>query len=96
MNYLCLDSNPGSGLNGHHVDGPGLDKAATTERSAELAATANVLSEREKQIIDGVIKGHSNKVMERMRNAESTVKVHMKAILRKVRCSNPRSWRSGR
>ncbi len=82
-------ANPGSGLNGHHVDGPGLDKAATTERSAELAATANVLSEREKQIIDGVIKGHSNKVIGRACGiSESTVKVHMKAILRKVRCSN--------
>jgi two-component system, NarL family, nitrate/nitrite response regulator NarL len=82
-------ANPGSGLNDHHVDGLGLDWAATTERSAKLSAAAKILSEREKQIIDGVVEGQSNKTIGRACGmSESTVKVHMKAILRKVRCSN--------
>jgi two-component system nitrate/nitrite response regulator NarL len=74
---------PNSGSSG---DGLGLDWA---ERSADLSATAKVLSEREKQIIDGVVEGQSNKIIARACGiSEATVKVHMKAILRKVRCSN--------
>ena len=47
------------------------------------------LSERERQIIDGLIKGESNKTIARAFGiAEATVKVHMKAILRKIPCSN--------
>jgi two-component system, NarL family, nitrate/nitrite response regulator NarL len=77
---------PNSGSSG---DGLGLDRAATAERRAKLSATAKVLSEREKQIIDGVVEGQSNKIIARACGiSESTVKVHMKAILRKVRCSN--------
>lgn len=47
------------------------------------------LSEREKQIIDGLVKGQPNKTIARVCGiTEATVKVHMKAILRKVPCSN--------
>jgi two-component system nitrate/nitrite response regulator NarL len=47
------------------------------------------LSEREKQIIDGLVKGQPNKTIARICGiTEATVKVHMKAILRKVPCSN--------
>jgi two-component system nitrate/nitrite response regulator NarL len=47
------------------------------------------LSEREAQILDGLVKGHANKVIARTCDiTEATVKVHMKAILRKIRVDN--------
>jgi two-component system, NarL family, nitrate/nitrite response regulator NarL len=47
------------------------------------------LSEREVQILDGLVKGHPNKVIARMCDVtEATVKVHMKSILRKIRVDN--------
>lgn len=47
------------------------------------------LSEREAQILDGLVKGHANKVIARTCNiTEATVKVHMKSILRKIRVGN--------
>jgi len=84
-------ANAGPGLNCHDVDGLGHDRAAETADSADLPATAKVpaLSEREKQIVDGVVKGQSNKIIARACGiAEATVKVHMKTILRKIPCSN--------
>jgi DNA-binding CsgD family transcriptional regulator len=71
--------------------GPGLDEQpVATARSGDLqTAAAPSLSKREKQIIDGLIKGQSNKIIGRAFGiAEATVKVHMKAILRKLPCSN--------
>jgi two-component system nitrate/nitrite response regulator NarL len=51
--------------------------------------TIPALSAREKQIIDGLVKGQPNKTIARICGiTEATVKVHMKAILRKVPCSN--------
>ena len=47
------------------------------------------LSEREAQILYGLVKGHANKVIARTcGTTEATVKVHMRTILRKVRRSN--------
>ena len=47
------------------------------------------LSEREAQILDGLVKGHANKVIARACEiTEATVKVHMKSILRKIRVEN--------
>jgi two-component system, NarL family, nitrate/nitrite response regulator NarL len=47
------------------------------------------LSEREAQILDGLVKGHTNKVIARTCEiAEATVKVHMKSIMRKIRVGN--------
>jgi|HubBroStandDraft_6_1064221.scaffolds.fasta_scaffold77989_4 two-component system nitrate/nitrite response regulator NarL len=47
------------------------------------------LSEREAQILDSLVKGQSNKVIARACDiSEATVKVHMKAILRKIRVKN--------
>ena len=47
------------------------------------------LSEREAQILDGLVKGHANKVIARTCDiTEATVKVHMKSILRKIRVEN--------
>ena len=47
------------------------------------------LSEREEQILKALVRGYSNKMIARIHSVtESTVKVHMKAILRKIRVSN--------
>jgi DNA-binding CsgD family transcriptional regulator len=52
-------------------------------------AAVPALSERQRQIIDGLVKGQANKTIARACGiTEATVKVHMKAILRKVPCSN--------
>jgi two-component system, NarL family, nitrate/nitrite response regulator NarL len=47
------------------------------------------LSDREAQILHGLIQGHANKVIARTCDiTEATVKVHMKSILRKIRVAN--------
>ena len=47
------------------------------------------LSERETQILDGLAKGHANKVIARVCGiSEATVKVHMKSILQKIQVAN--------
>jgi two-component system, NarL family, nitrate/nitrite response regulator NarL len=47
------------------------------------------LSEREIQVLDGLVKGHANKVIARTCDiTEAKVKVHMKSILRKIRVTN--------
>jgi two-component system nitrate/nitrite response regulator NarL len=52
-------------------------------------ATAPLLSPREKMILRCIIEGDSNKCIARKINiAEATVKVHVKAILRKIRVHN--------
>jgi two-component system nitrate/nitrite response regulator NarL len=49
----------------------------------------DLLSEREKQILQGLARGESNKaIARRLSITESTVKVHVKTILRKVKVSN--------
>src|ERR1700722_20154321 len=81
------DVKPGS----YHTDGIEREQPVATARCGDLPITAAIptLSERERQIIDGLIKGESNKTIARAFGiAEATVKVHMKAILRKVPCSN--------
>jgi two-component system nitrate/nitrite response regulator NarL len=48
-----------------------------------------LLSEREKQILDGLARGESNKAIAReLQITESTVKVHVKAVLRKLKVNN--------
>jgi two-component system nitrate/nitrite response regulator NarL len=47
------------------------------------------LSDREAQILDGLVRGHANKVIARSCDiTEATVKVHMKSILRKIQVAN--------
>jgi two-component system, NarL family, nitrate/nitrite response regulator NarL len=47
------------------------------------------LSEREAQILNGLVQGHANKVIARTCDiTEATVKVHMKSILRKIQVAN--------
>lgn len=78
-----------------------LDQARQGRRGAHLgngaafapandpAGRPNKLSEREAQILRCLTQGASNKVIAReLGVAEATVKVHIKAILRKVKASN--------
>jgi len=86
-----LETAPGPGLDGHHAHDLEREQTITAASSGDLPTTAAIpaLSERERQIIDGLIKGESNKTIANAFGiAEATVKVHMKAILRKVPCSN--------
>ena len=47
------------------------------------------LSEREHQILDGLVKGYTNKLIAKhLGIADTTVKVHVKALLRKLEVSN--------
>lgn len=47
------------------------------------------LSQREEEILKGVVKGHSNKMIARSCGVtDATIKVHMKSILRKIRVVN--------
>jgi len=57
--------------------------------SASSIRNFHSLSDREEQILKGLIKGHSNKTIARKcAVTEATVKVHMKSILRKIRVAN--------
>jgi len=53
------------------------------------SAIRSKLSEREVQVLDGLVRGSANKVIARKcAISEATVKVHMKSILRKIQVSN--------
>nr|WP_281377252.1 LuxR C-terminal-related transcriptional regulator [Stakelama sediminis] len=58
------------------------------------------LSDREQQVLRCLMVGYPNKIISRHLNiSEATVKVHVKAILRKLRVSNRTQaaiWASGR
>ena len=56
---------------------------------AQPSPVSDLLSEREKQILQGLARGESNKaIARRLAITESTVKVHVKTILRKVNARN--------
>jgi two-component system, NarL family, nitrate/nitrite response regulator NarL len=76
--------NPGaSNLAQSDVVGNGATDDAISPR------TPHGLSEREEQILRGLVKGQSNKLIARTcACTEATVKVHMKSILRKIRVAN--------
>ena len=57
--------------------------------SPERCSTLRRLSERECQVLDQLAEGSSNKVIaRRLGITEATVKVHVKAILRKINAKN--------
>jgi two-component system, NarL family, nitrate/nitrite response regulator NarL len=59
-----------------------------TQRVATLGNRPR-LSEREAQILDGLVKGYANKMIARSCDiTEAMVKVHMKSILRKIQVAN--------
>jgi len=65
--------------NGHEVDA----------HLVQSLPNGSKLSEREAQILDGLVQGHANKVIARKCDiTEATVKVHMKSILRKIQVAN--------
>ncbi len=64
-------------------------EAATEHHNDKLGANSPRLSSREAAILDSLVKGAPNKVIAHQLNiAEATVKVHVKAILRKIRVKN--------
>ena len=65
------------------------DQDSGTGQGLTVKSKTPALSEREIQILDGLVKGHANKVIARRCGiTEATVKVHMKSILRKIRAGN--------
>ena len=63
--------------------------AARSNGHADSTQNGPRLSEREAQILDGLVKGHANKTIARTCDiTEATVKVHMKSILRKIQVAN--------
>lgn len=91
------DAGASSALNGDAT--PCLKRNATTYVRedevpvvpAEARPRRNVpkLSERELQILDGIVRGLQNKMIARTYGiTEATVKVHMKSILRKIQVQN--------
>jgi two-component system nitrate/nitrite response regulator NarL len=76
---------------GAEHEGVSVSIGALPQRPMNVPSLRNHpgLSEREAQILDGLVKGHANKVIARTCDiTEATVKVHMKSILRKIRVDN--------
>jgi DNA-binding CsgD family transcriptional regulator len=71
---------------------PPLECAPPRAETQPLDGTAQIdraLSGRESAILRCLVQGHSNKVIARTLDmTEATVKVHLKAILRKIHVSN--------
>lgn len=68
---------------------PSLLKGALPPGGADFAAVEVDLSNREMQILSCLVEGNSNKqIADRLHIAETTVKVHVKAILRKIKAQN--------
>src|SRR5918998_2933567 len=74
----------------HHLDSAEDERPLQTTRLAEAAnLPGRTLSSREAEILRCLTQGAPNKVIARKLDvAEATVKVHIKAILRKIRVAN--------
>jgi two-component system, NarL family, nitrate/nitrite response regulator NarL len=82
-----LPANPGSDSNA--MNAPPIGGVPVESCSESQGAAARGLSRRELLILRSLTEGASNKVIARkLVITESTVKVHMKAILRKLRLQN--------
>jgi len=69
--------------------GVGLSDPIPDSGHGNVLSAVLKLSERETQILDGLVRGYANKVIARRCDiTEATVKVHMKSILRKFRVGN--------
>jgi two-component system nitrate/nitrite response regulator NarL len=76
-------------MSGPFHSGIEVEEANPSNGHVCVAAAVPKLSEREIQILDGLVKGYANKVIARRCDiSEATVKVHMKSILRKIRVGN--------
>jgi two-component system nitrate/nitrite response regulator NarL len=70
------------------LDG-GTDAQDTERFACDIAMSISHLSEREQLILAMLVPGSSNKVIaRRLGITESTVKVHMRSIMQKIRASN--------
>ena len=68
---------------------PNATNGAGASNQQRVSALHPPLTEREAQVLDGLVKGHSNRMIGRMCDVtEATVKVHMKSIMRKLRVEN--------
>jgi two-component system, NarL family, nitrate/nitrite response regulator NarL len=68
---------------------PAVKTVGNTDDVPNRAGASSTLSPRERQILVSLAEGRSNKAIARLRNlAPSTVKVHLKAILRKTNTRN--------
>ena len=88
---LMLRQNNISTLDAIEISAPPIRQLERESLGAcnSLAACSPQLSAQEQSILRCLIEGDSNKVIARKRNiTEATVKVHVKAILRKTRMSN--------
>ncbi|RVU19010.1 helix-turn-helix transcriptional regulator [Methylobacterium oryzihabitans] len=72
------------------ADGPPQAEPGVLRPAAlPVAEGRRTLSERECEILYGLVKGESNKaIARRLSIAESTVKIHVKGVLRKISVSN--------
>ena len=70
---------------------PPCDPAESVPPAVNIAGLQSVrrISDRERHILHNLLAGHSNKMIARQLNiSEATVKVHMKAVLRKLNVRN--------
>lgn len=64
-------------------------KADAVGGTSSLVRVSHGLSERQEEILIGLTKGHSNKMIARSCGiTEATIKVHMKSVLQKIRVTN--------
>jgi DNA-binding NarL/FixJ family response regulator len=87
--FLSFILDPSTGSIAGAANDPSSVQSGEPILLATEDAAAPLLSPREKLILQCLIEGHSNKCIARkMDIAEATVKVHVKAILRKIRVRN--------
>jgi two-component system nitrate/nitrite response regulator NarL len=66
-----------------------LDRGLQSDDPHRLGLNGQSLSPRESQVLACLVQGNSNKAIARLHNlSEATVKVHLKAILRKIKANN--------
>jgi two-component system, NarL family, nitrate/nitrite response regulator NarL len=71
------------------VDFADAPRGSQSDEPSRLGINGHSLSPRESQVLACLAQGNSNKVIARLHNlSEATVKVHLKAILRKIKVHN--------
>lgn len=87
---MCLAALTGSDRMAERLSSPSLaDVPQAAPRTEAIGSPVRILSSREAEILQCLMQGAPNKVIARkLEVAEATVKVHIKAILRKIRVAN--------
>jgi two-component system nitrate/nitrite response regulator NarL len=86
--HVCVFAQSVATAAKEHIDFVGPPPALPPAASPEFRNSSN-LSPRESQVLTSVAEGKSNKLIARVcRISEATVKVHLKAILRKTKAHN--------